>query len=403
MSEPILKALMQLFALISNVHDDTEISSRGRDIVRLFLTRQLNNEQVLKYMGMFDEYIKIYHPDNLSKGSIKDRKRTSLTAMRILAICEKINEELQQKQKIYVMVQLMDFISFSAEITDKELDFLETVATAFNIHKTEYEDLRCFILEPVKRKIRKDRLLVIDNNNEFDRKGIKYLFNENLKGRILFLHIVSTNTLIMRYSGKQDLFLNGQNIFPGQTYVFDHGSSIRGSLTDTIYYNDVAGVFTGEAFTLRVSLDVRDISLRFKDSENGLQKLSIHEESGKLVGILGGSGVGKSTLLNVLNGMTKPETGEVLINGHNLYTAEGKENLKGVIGFVPQDDLLFEDLTVWQNLYYNARMCLDNLGEPRIKEAVDRILVDFDLDVIRDLRVGNPLNKIISGGQRKRL
>ena len=375
----------------------------GRDIVRLFLARHLSNEQVLKYMEMFDEHIRIYHPDNLSKGSIQDRKRTSLTAMRILAICEKINEELQQKQKIYVMVQMMDFISFSADITEKELEFPETVATAFNIHRTEYDDLRCFILEPVRRKVRKDRLMVVDNNNEFDRKGIKFLFNENLKGRILFLHIVSTNTFILRYSGKQDLFLNGQNIFPGQTYVFDHGSSIRGSLTDTIYYNDVAGVFTGEAFKLKISLDARDISLRFKDSENGLQKLSIHEDSGKLVGILGGSGVGKSTLLNVLNGMTKPDSGEVLINGYNLYSPEGKEKLKGVIGFVPQDDLLFEDLTVFQNLYYNAKMCLDNLGETGIVEAVDRILVDFDLDVIRDLKVGNPLNKIISGGQRKRL
>ncbi len=403
MSEPILKALIQLFALISDVHDDTGISSRGRDIVRLFLTRHLSNEQVLKYLEMFDEYIRLYHSDNISRGSIKERKRTSLTAMRILAICEKINEELQQKQKIYVMVQMMDFISFSAEITEKELDFLETVATAFNIHTTEYEDLKCFILEPAGGAIRKDRLMIIDNNNEFDRKGIKYLFNENLKGRILFLRIVSTNTFIMRYTGKEDLFLNGQNIFPGQTYVFDHGSSIRGPLVNAIYYNDISGVFTEEAFKVKISIDARDISLRFKDSENGLQKLSLFEESGKLVGILGGSGVGKSTLLNVLNGMTKPDTGEILINGHNLYSPEGKEKLKGVIGFVPQDDLLFEDLTVFRNLYYNAKMCLDSLGETGIREAVDRILVDLDLDVIRDLTVGNPLNKIISGGQRKRL
>ncbi len=403
MSEPILKALIQLFALISDVHDDTGISSRGRDIVRLFLARHLSNEQVLKYLEMFDEYIRLYHTDNISRGSIKDRKRTSLTAMRILAICEKINEELQQQQKIYVMVQMMDFISFSAELTEKELDFLETVATAFNIHTTEYEDLKCFILEPATCVIRKDRLMIIDNNNEFDRKGIKYLFNENLKGRILFLRIVSTNTFIMRYTGKEDLFLNGQNIFPGQTYVFDHGSSIRGPLVNAIYYNDISGVFTEEAFKLKISIDARDISLRFRNSENGLQKLSLFEESGKLVGILGGSGVGKSTLLNVLNGMTKPDTGEILINGHNLYSPEGKEKLKGVIGFVPQDDLLFEDLTVFRNLYYNAKMCLDGLGETGIREAVDRILVDLDLDVIRDLTVGNPLNKIISGGQRKRL
>ena len=47
MSEPILKALIQLFALIGDVHDDPEISGRGRDIVRLFLAKHLSNEQVL--------------------------------------------------------------------------------------------------------------------------------------------------------------------------------------------------------------------------------------------------------------------------------------------------------------------------------------------------------------------
>ena len=136
MSEPILKALIQLFALISDIHSDTVITSKARDVVKLFLTRHLNIEQVDIYMRMFEEYLEQFKSERITKGSIKDRKRTSLNAMRILAICEKINEELQQKQKVYVLVKLMDYISFGEEITENELDILQTVADAFFISVT---------------------------------------------------------------------------------------------------------------------------------------------------------------------------------------------------------------------------------------------------------------------------
>jgi ABC-type multidrug transport system ATPase subunit len=403
MSEPILKALIRLFALISDIHDDTEISGKSKDIVRLFLLRHLNNEMVAKYMILFDEYLIQFHPENITRGSLKERKRTSLTAMKVLAICENINEELKQSQKVYVIVQLMDFISFSAEITENELEFLETISTAFNIPAQEYRNIRSFILGNTGEVPEKNRIMIVDNSDENKQPGIKHLFVENLDGRIRFLHIVSTNNLLLRYSGDDDLFLNGQNLFPDQTFIFDRGSSIRGSGINTIYYNDIAGVFIGETFKQKVSFDAVDICLRFLNSENGIHNLSFHEESGKLVGVMGGSGVGKTTLLNVLSGITSPGSGEVFINGYRLYSEKDREHLKGVIGFVPQDDLLIEDLTVYQNLYYNARMCLDNLSEDKLAEAIDRILIGFDLDGIRDLKVGNPLNKIISGGQRKRL
>jgi len=61
-------------------------------------------------MEMFDEFLVQYNSEKIDRGSMKDRKRTSLIAVKILGICEKINEELQQKQKLYVLVQLMDFI-----------------------------------------------------------------------------------------------------------------------------------------------------------------------------------------------------------------------------------------------------------------------------------------------------
>ncbi len=103
-------------------------------------------------------------PIKIDRGSIRDMKRTSLTAVKILGICEKINEELQQKQKLYVIVQLMDFILFGAEITENELEFLETVSTAFNIPQTEFQNIRSFILKSVNDIPEKNRVMIIDSN-----------------------------------------------------------------------------------------------------------------------------------------------------------------------------------------------------------------------------------------------
>jgi ABC-type multidrug transport system ATPase subunit len=403
MIESILNALIQLFALISDVRDISEISSREKDIVRLFLSRQLNNEMVNKYMEMFDQYITQYNLEKTDRGSIRDMKRTSLTAVRILGICEKINEELQQKQKLFVLVQLMDFILFGAQITDNELEFIETVSIAFNISQAEFQNIKSFILKSVNEIPEKSRVMIINGTRENEYIGMKHLFRENLKDSIILLHIESTNSYILKYSGKGDLFLNGQNIFPGQTYSFDHGSTIRGSVTDTIYYSEISSIFTEETFKIKIFIDAIDVHLKFRNSEYGIQSFNYHEESGNLVGILGGSGVGKTTLLNVLSGITKPQSGEVLINGYNLYSEEEKIHLKGVIGFVPQDDLLIEELTVWQNLYYSARMCLDNLPESKLLGVVNKTLAELDLEEIRNLKVGSSLNKVISGGQRKRL
>ena len=76
---------------------------------------------------------------------------------------------------------------------------------------------------------------------------------------------------------------------------------------------------------------------------------------------MGGSGAGKSTLLHVLNGSDNPSEGQVLINGIDIH--KDPEKIEGVIGFVPQDDLLIEDLTVYQNLYYAAKLCFSDKTE----------------------------------------
>jgi ABC-type multidrug transport system ATPase subunit len=116
---------------------------------------------------------------------------------------------------------------------------------------------------------------------------------------------------------------------------------------------------------------------------------------------MGGSGVGKSTMLNLLHGKIKPTSGNLYINGYDLHS--DSEKLTGLIGFVPQDDMLIEELTVYQNLYYNARLCFRDYDEEQLNKTIEKLLIDLDLFEIKDLQVGDLLNKKVSGGQRKRL
>ena len=233
MSDAIVKALMQLFALIVDIDEVQEIKEKERAIIRSFLARQLNSELVERYMNLFEEFLILYHENSVAKGSLKERKRTALTAVRILSICETINEELEQTQKIYVIIQLIEYIAYGIEIRETELDFLLTVASAFNIPEHEYQNILNFVVYSLKDIPHKERVLLINNEKNSGVPIVHHVYNKNLLGEISFLNISCVNTFVLRYHGKEDLFLNGQHIHSGLTYTFVHGSSIRGQNTDT--------------------------------------------------------------------------------------------------------------------------------------------------------------------------
>jgi ABC-type multidrug transport system ATPase subunit len=394
---------MQLFALISDIGNINEISTRERDVVKSFLARHLNSELVEKYLRIFDEYLDLFINREAIKEPSGDYEIQALKTMRIKRICDGINKELRQKQKIYIIVQLIDFISYGKEITDNELDFLMTVALALNIPENEYKNIKSFIIDPVSKVYEKEKLLLINSNPVCKFRRIKHIYNPNLVGELMFLSIASTKAFILRYTGDTNLYLDGQHIFPKQSYLFDSGSVIKGQGLNTIYYSEVSRFLSESKSEAKIFLTANDVTFRFSNSENGIQNFNFHGESGQLVGILGVSGTGKSTLLNILNGNIKPKIGNILINGYDINNVRNKTRLKGIIGYIPQDDLLIEELTVFQNLYYNARLCLSNFPLKKINKIVSRIMVDLDLWEIRNLKVGNPLDKVISGGQRKRI
>lgn len=399
MSEKILNALLQLFAIIARTGDEERGQPSGRVILERFLRQQFSPELVSAHMARFDAFVEGFHASG--GGAVTRRKRTSLNSVKVLRICTQVNAELNQRQKFVVLVHLIEFIHASGIVGDDPLEFVSTVAETFNIGHEDY--MRCMAFADATALEREDseHLLYIDADVRSGMDKARHLHAHGLDGEMRVLHIPSVSLYVMRYSGQDEVLLNGQRMATGRHYVLSHGSSVRPPGGVPIYYSDILGSFQNGRTRQHTLFRAEGIEYVFPNGRVGLHELDLKERSGRLIGIMGGSGSGKSTLLNVLNGNLTPSRGRVTINGIDVHRE--RQRIRGVIGHVSQDDLLMEELTVFQNLFYNAKLCFGDLDDAKVSERVLRMLRTLGLYETKDLKVGSPLEKTISGGQRKRL
>jgi ABC-type multidrug transport system ATPase subunit/pSer/pThr/pTyr-binding forkhead associated (FHA) protein len=128
-----------------------------------------------------------------------------------------------------------------------------------------------------------------------------------------------------------------------------------------------------------------------------LDEISLAISANEFVGVLGPSGAGKSTLINALNGTRRTSSGQVLINNLELY--QHIDSLKQSLGYVPQDDIIHRQLTVYRTLYYVARLRLSSdVHRNEIDQIIAEVLEVTGLTARRDVLVSQ-----LSGGQRKRV
>ncbi len=397
MNEKILNTLMHLFAIIAPAQGN---ENDWRGVVEAFLRPQLNQEGVRAYLKIFDAYY-AEAQQRLRKGN--EARRNAAISVRIIKICFDIGIQLTLNQKIIVLVQLLEYCrSDHKGVSNTELEFIITAAEGFNINPEDYQLIQQFVLSSREEIPESSQVLVIDSDRLTKYEKTHHIVNDSFRGQVRVLNLPQADMLFVRSFGTGELLLSGQLRHEDKVYLFERGASLKFMSSKPIYYSEVIRQFLDEnALASRVVYEVNEIEYKFKGGQVGLHRMSFAEESGRLVGIMGASGAGKSTLLSVLNGTNRPDTGEVLINGVNIHTEP--EKIKGLIGYVSQDDLLIEELTVFENLFYNARLCFGNLDDKAINHKVDEVLHSLGLYDIKDMKVGTPLNKKISGGQRKRL
>lgn len=400
MSETLLEALMQLFALLSDIIKADD-KGRTRALVDFFLSKYYNNEFVVACLERYDFYLNKYqsevNQDNNGHKELSNAERY----LKILEITRHVNAEMEEEPRVILIGLLLNFMKSDEAVGEQAIAFVSIVARELQINENDFKNINDFILKRPEEVSDKNALLLISGNREVPLRGIKHIFNPPQQVLVWVLHVRSTNSFFFRYSGPRNLYMNGTMMEQDRTYVLNAGSIIKTSLMPPVYYGTVAEKFIHREDKGKIVYRAIDIEYKFNATQVGIHKFSFRGRSGQLVAVMGGSGAGKSTLLNVLNGSNKLSNGFISVNGYDLHTEPDK--LQGVIGFVPQDDMLIEELTVFENLYYNAKLCFSHIDHNGIVKLVEKALNDFDLVEARDLVVGSPLRKILSGGQRKRL
>ena len=140
-------------------------------------------------------------------------------------------------------------------------------------------------------------------------------------------------------------------------------------------------------------ITVRSVSKSF-GSIKALENISFNIERGEIFGILGPNGAGKSTIVNILNTLVKPDEGTVIIDGIDIK--DDGRNIKLIMGVVPQEIALYEELSAYENLMFWGG--LYNIPKTVLREKADKTLDIVDLSYRKNDRIKN-----FSGGMKRRI
>ena len=365
MTDIILSSFISLFALFGKEEQVDE--TRAKDMLVSYLRHHFGIRNTDLYLDLYSDMRMAYEmTDDLNSQDT------------VTAICSSLHGKILANEAALLLLRLMEFCSEDGLQANA---MFRTMAEKFDISDEQYNNYLDFVTNK-------------------PTEHVKFHKIEGLNGQLKTLLDPQTGQLIFTYDGSDTVLLNDVPVLAGAYQIWIQSSVLKVSNGKPVYYSSIIRTYqTDQDQTQAVEFCGRNINFRFPNSDNGMHDLSFTMHNGELLAIMGGSGTGKTTLLSILNGSLMPQEGTITINGHDI----AEPAAKALIGFVPQDDLLIEELTVYQNLWFTAKLCFEGMSPQDIDRRVMKTLKDLGLDAAKDLKVGSAINKYISGGQRKRL
>ncbi len=127
-----------------------------------------------------------------------------------------------------------------------------------------------------------------------------------------------------------------------------------------------------------------------------VDKVSFDIEPGSINGLLGPNGAGKTTTFYLIAGLIRLDSGEIIFNGNDISDISMHRRSNMGIKYLPQEPSIFQDLSVYENLYGLAEISLNE--EKKISQFMNQSIQEFSLEKILDLK-----GRQLSGGQRRKV
>ena len=148
-------------------------------------------------------------------------------------------------------------------------------------------------------------------------------------------------------------------------------------------------------FKSKPILVAKSISKSF-DGRIILRKIDVSLNQGEMLGLLGSNGAGKSTFMNIVLGLLKPDFGNIFLGNSNLTNLAIHERSRLGIAYLPQQTSIFRGLTVYENLLAIAQIVIKKTAAQ--KEVVEKLMTEFSITHLRDVKA-----IALSGGERRRV
>lgn len=401
MKEKALESIVSIYALVA-VFKPAKGYTLITNVLEVYLSSLFTKPTTEKYLELFQKKIRSYIAYKNSLANDYDQYFKS----ELEAHCYILSREVSLDNRVLVLMYLIEYVPYMAgktslNIASESYNLINTIAKNLEIPTTDFSDAVSFSTENYHKISEENALFIITDNASLKIPGTRVLLDESLNGQLIFIKIKALNTILFKVSGESYFEINDRKLYKRRTYILNKGAVIHTDNGHHFYYNDITRALTPIETVQPLVLKADDVSYRFKNGIYGIQPMSFECKSGEIMAIMGGSGSGKTTLMNLLIGTRKPYSGEITLNNVDVY--KNPNIVKGHIGYVPQDDALIEELTAFENLFFIAGLSSKSLSSAARIQKVEALLKELDLEKIRDLKVGNPLDKVISGGQRKRL